>query len=188
MIRSLILFSLLSLGKPVLANNADFMHCYDFGCKSVQPVSFSPVQWQSLGEIFARPALSPWLEKQQIRAAVALMERFSGSQVGTERDKGGNYPGTDISHQQDCIDESTNTLQYLLALEQRDWLRWHEVEGKQRRVSWLIFIHWTAVIRDVHNDELYAVDSWYLDNGAKPYVQKLDDWRYRSAFPVALNP
>ena len=141
MIRSLILFSLLSLGKPVLANNADFMHCYDFGCKSVLPVSF------------ARPELSPWLEKQQIRAAVALMERFSGSQAGTERDKGGNYPGTDISHQQDCIDESTNTFQYLLALEQRDWLRWHEVEGKQRRVSWLIFIHWTAVIRDVHNDE-----------------------------------
>ena len=85
MIRALILLSLVSLGKPVLANTADFMHCYDFGCKSVQPVSFSPAQWQSLGEIFARPALSAWLEKQQIRAAVGLMEGYAGAQVGSDQ-------------------------------------------------------------------------------------------------------
>ena len=188
MIRALILLSLVSLGKPVLANTADFMHCYDFGCKSVQPVSFSPAQWQSLGEIFARPALSAWLEKQQIRAAVGLMEGYAGAQVGSDQDKGGNYPGADIHHQQDCIDESTNTYQYLLALEQRDWLRWHKVEGKQRRFTWLIFEHWSAVIRDIQSNELYVVDSWYLDNGEKPFVQKLDDWRYKNAFPVALNP
>ncbi len=188
MIKPLIFICLLTVARLAFANTAEFMHCYDFGCKSVQPVTYSDQQWQTLGEIFSRPALSAWLEKQQIRQAIALMEEFSGAQAGTHLDKAGNYPGREIPGQQDCIDESTNTFQYLAALEKRDWLRWHKVEGKQRRASLLIFRHWTAVIRELPSNELYAVDSWYRDNGEKPFVQKLAEWRYRDDFPPGLNP
>ncbi len=49
--------------------------------------------------------------------AVAEMESISGKMSGTHHDKAGNYPGYDIIRQMDCIDESTNTFQCLLALE-----------------------------------------------------------------------
>ncbi len=188
MIRPLTFLCLLTLTRLASANSAEFMHCYDFGCKSVAPVNYSEQQWQALAEIFSRPALSAWLEKQQIREAIALMERFSGALAGTDQDKAGNYPGEEIPGQQDCIDESTNTMQYLAALEQRNWLQWHKVEGKQRRTTLLIFMHWTAVIRELPSNELYAVDSWYRDNGEKPFVQRLADWQYRDEFPISLNP
>ncbi len=188
MSKTLTFICLLIVSRLATANGAEFMHCYNFGCKSVAPVSFSEQQWQTLADIFSRPALSAWLEKQQIREAIALMEGFSGALTGTHQDKAGNYPGREIPGQQDCIDESTNTFQYLAALEQRDWLKWHKVEGKQQRSSLLIFRHWTAVIRELPSNDLYAVDSWYRDNGEKPFVQRLADWQYRDDFPSGLNP
>ena len=86
-----------------------------------------------------------------------------------------------------CIDESTNTFQYLYALQKRGLFKWHEVAGKKRRIVWL-FTHWSALIRDTTENQLYVVDSWYLDNGEPPYIQKLEDWEDKKSFPVALNP
>ena len=76
--------------------------------------------------------------------AIALMERISGELSGTFRDKGGNYPGYDIDQQMDCIDESTNTFQYLSALEELNLLKWHRVDNKQRRIYWFIATHWSG--------------------------------------------
>lgn len=127
------------------------------------------------------------MEKQQIRQAIALIERYSGAIAGTDLDIGGNYNGEDLPRQQDCIDESTNTFQFLSVLQQKGLLRWHEVVPKQRRIVWF-FTHWTAAIRETKTGQLYAVDSWYRDNGEPPYIQKLDDWFDRTGFDLALNP
>jgi len=150
-------------------------------------LSFDSQQWKSITDIFVRPALSPWLEKQQIRQAIALMETISGSISGTAQDKGGNYPGVDLPFQQDCIDESTNTDQYLQALQHRNLLQWHQVAEKKRRIVWFS-THWTAVIRENKSNELFAVDSWYRDNGQLPYIQQLNSWQRKSSFPESLNP
>ncbi len=115
------------------------------------------------------------------------MEFFSGAISGTEKDKAGNYHEKEPLYQLDCIDESTNTMQYLNALEQKGWLHWHRVGGKQRRIRF-IWAHWTAVIEQLDNGEKYAVDSWYRDNGEPPYVQRLTEWQRRSRFPENLNP
>lgn len=167
--------------------SGEFVHCYNFGCKSTENIDFSVQQWQRISELFGAPALSPWLEKQQIRHAVALMESFSGQLAGTADDRGGNYTGENLPRQQDCIDESTNTFQYLHALQKRGLLHWHDVAGKKRRIVWF-FTHWAAVIRDKISDQLFAVDSWYRDNGEPPYIQPLADWRWKKAFPNSLNP
>jgi len=170
-----------------LANSAEFVQCFDFGCKSTKEFSFDSQQWEKITDIFIRPALSPWLEKQQIRRAIAMMETISGSISGTAQDKGGNYPGYDLPFQQDCIDESTNTNQYLQALQHRNLLQWHQVDERKRRIVWFA-THWTAVIREIENKELFAVDSWYRDNGQLPYIQKLKSWQRKSSFTESLNP
>ena len=171
---------------PLLAET-DFVHCYDFGCKSRQAIDYSPQQWADIRAIFSVKPLDTADEKQAIRKAVALMEHFSGDIVGTALDKGGNYPGYDIEKQQDCIDESTNTYQYLKALENLDLLKWHQVTPKKRRIVWFA-THWTATIAEYKTNQRFAVDSWYRDNGQPPYIQKLEDWEDKDDFPAEYNP
>ncbi len=185
--RTLFFIVVLFIASPALAETAEFIHCYDFGCKSTRAISFSPAQWLQIRRIFTPAATSAALEKQQIRHAIALMEDFAGQMTGTWQDRGGNYNGEDLAFQQDCIDESTNTYQYLMALQKRNLLHWHRVSEKQRRIRWF-FTHWTATIEQIDNGKIYVVDSWYRDNGQPPYIQPLEDWRRKAEFPVSLNP
>ncbi len=165
-----------------------FVHCFDFRCKSSQEVRYSPQQWDSIKEIFDSQGMDQDREKQAIRKAIALMENYSGQITGTSRDEGGNYsPGSDLIKQMDCIDESTNTFQYLVALEELDLLQWHKVDLKKRRIVWFA-THWTAVISENSTNELFAVDSWYLDNGELPYIQPIADWQKKKSFPQRYNP
>jgi len=177
---------MLSLSLPVLAMPS-FVQCFDFGCKTTRQIEFSAAQWDEVRAVFADGVVDSASEKQAIRRAVALMERYSGELSGTYQDRGGNWPGEDIPRQMDCIDESTNTFQYLLALQQLDLLKWHRVHQKQRRIVWFA-THWTASISEIGSGQVYAVDSWYRDNGEMPYIQPLDDWRRKRDFPVAYNP
>ena len=163
-----------------------FVHCYDFGCKSNQEIKFSSVQWDQISSLFLT-SLDEDEEKQALRKAIALMEKFGGELAGTSLDKGGNYPGSDIPKQMDCIDESTNTFQYLSAIEELGLLKWHFVGLKKRRIVWFMS-HWTAVIVENRTKQKFAVDSWYRDNGEPPYIQPLADWQVKNDFPSQYNP
>ena len=180
-IRLLFLFS---LSTPVAATPW-FMHCYDFGCKSSTEVHYSDNQWNEIRQIFAAD-MNESEEKQAIRRAVATMERFSGEIAGTHRDVGGNIADEYIG-QHDCIDESTNTFQYLSALEELNLLKSHRVMPKQRRIVWL-GTHWTAAIVEIESGEEFAVDSWYRDNGEMPLIAPLADWYEKREFTAAYNP
>ena len=176
----------LLLSAPVAAAPS-FVLCYDFGCKTTRELRYDEAQWQTIRSIMRRGQRDAETEKQAIRQAVAAMERFSGKLAGTDLDKAGNYPGYDLPRQMDCIDESTNTFQYLSALEELGLLKWHRVDLKQRRVVWLA-THWTATIREIDSGRRYAVDSWYRDNGELPYIQPLEDWQRKRDFPAEYNP
>jgi hypothetical protein len=184
----LILLALSSFVSLPVSAEPYFVHCYDFGCKSNLEIRYDRQQWSDIKSLFAPQTLNPDQEKQAIRKAVGMMESFSGEIAGTSLDKGGNYPGYDIIKQMDCIDESTNTFQYLSALEDLKLLKWHKVEPKKRRTRWLLFDHWTAVISDNTSGRKFAVDSWYRDNGEPPYIQLLKDWQVNKDFPVQYNP
>ena len=177
---------LLFLSSPVAAAPY-FVQCYDFGCKTTQELHYSAANWDEIKALFVPASVDSDVEKQAIRRAIATMERISGELSGTFRDKGGNYPGSDIIRQMDCIDESTNTFQYLAALEELNLLKWHRVDPKQRRIFWF-FTHWTATITELSSGERFVVDSWYRDNGELPYIQPLADWKRKRDFPVAYNP
>ena len=174
------------LSGPVVAMPY-FVQCFDFGCKSTQELHYSARDWDEIRALFTPASVDSDAEKQAIRKAVATMERISGELSGTFRDKGGNYPGYDVTRQMDCIDESTNTFQYLTALEELKLLKWLRVDYKQRRIVWFA-THWTATITEIDSGERFVVDSWYRDNGELPYIQPLADWQGKRDFPVAYNP
>jgi hypothetical protein len=177
---------LLPLGTPAFAAPY-FVQCYDFGCKTTREIHFDAAQWNEIKAVFADGIEDSAAEKQAIRRAVALMERITGQLTGTRLDKAGNYPGSDLPGQMDCIDESTNTYQYLSALQELGLLKWHRVDRKHRRIVWFT-THWTATIREIDSGRVFAVDSWYRDNGELPYLQPLADWSSKRDFPSDFNP
>lgn len=153
-----------------------FPVCTDFHCDISVEITLTPYQWQQVDTLFQRPA-SPKQEREQIRRAIALLERLVGGISGTWRDKARNSNLDSTKGQLDCIAESLNTTAFLREIESAGLLRWHSVEDRAMRRRWLVSDHWSAVIRDQTSGMTYAVDSWYLDNGELPYIQILQDWR-----------
>ena len=101
--------------------------CSGYGCRIIDSVSLSDVEWRAVRALFDPRAPSAADERQQIARAIALIERFIGPKTDTAHDKGGTFPGLFEDGQMDCIDESTNTTVYLRLLAANDLLRWHEV-------------------------------------------------------------
>jgi hypothetical protein len=166
---------------------ARFNICYSHGCASLSWVKMSAEQWQRVREVFAKPADTPAGEREQIRTAIALFETIVGAMTGTAGDKGGNLAGFGLTGQMDCIDESTNTTTYLRMLEKYGLLRWHKVADRATRWSLFTWPHTTAVIEERAGLELWAVDSWFLDNGEPPFILPLDTWR-QGWTPPKIDP
>ncbi|MEW6352889.1 MAG: hypothetical protein AB1469_01125 [Pseudomonadota bacterium] len=176
--RTLITLAALGALLPAWAHAAPpaFPVCYNYGCSMRQDVTLSVAQWQEIRDVFTPPAASAQQERELVRRAVAKLEILTGAQTGAWRDRGGNAAGSGEPGQMDCIDESTNTTTYLTLLQQDGLLTWHDIGARARRSKWVLDVHWTAVLREKAGGRQYAVDSWFLDNGLPPYVQKLEDW------------
>ena len=186
---------LFGLVQPVLADTfarsdiitdptpARFSVCSEHTCQRVTEVGLQPEQWQRERRLFLSPPLNPAEERVRIAQAIGLMETMVGPLTDTEHDKGENFQGVGIDGQMDCIDESTNTTTYLTMLLKDGLLKWHSIADRATR-GYFIFgwPHTTAVIRETGSGALFAVDSWFLDNGQPPYIQKLEDWRDKQDF------
>ena len=154
-----------------------FNVCHDGGCASLTMVGLSDGQWRQVREVFARKADSASVEREQIRNAIALFETMVGPMTGTAHDKGGTFQALWQSGQMDCIDESTNTTIYMLLLQKYQLLHWHRVADRATRWSLFSWPHTTAVIEELTSGQLWAVDSWFLDNGEPPFILPLKTWR-----------
>lgn len=162
---------------PLAANPGpgSFAACIDYHCDEIQTVTLSDTEWQAIRSLFSSNR-SAEIERQIIRRAVALLEAQVGEKTGTAADLAENRAGAGLPGQLDCIAESRNTTTYLHLLRDDRLLRWHRVEPRQVRHPWIFDTHWTAVIRDLSNNQAYAVDSWPLANGEPPYIQKIEQW------------
>lgn len=156
--------------------------CYNYGCKTQTHVRLQPEEWDAILRIFDTPAETPRIERARIRQTVMLMERFMGGRTPIHRDKGKNADPA-IGGQMDCIDESRNTDAYLRVLNRYELLTWHRLHERVLRIRWVVFQHWGAQIEDIMTGQRYIVDSWYLDSGEPPYIQKLKDWKKKRPFP-----
>lgn len=128
--------------------------------------------------VFRRGQRNATQERERIREAIALLEYLVGPLAGTAQDKGGDLPGLGLPREMDCIDEATNTTLYLVMLKNQGLLKFHEVEDRSSR-GFLAggWPHATAVIRETADGNLFAVDSWFLDNGMMPFIVPLEVWK-----------
>ncbi len=159
-----------------------FTVCHGNGCVSLDHVGLTVEQWQEVRQLFHPLASRAEEERARLRDAISLMEKFAGAATGTWRDKGGTFNGG--GGQMDCIDESINTSLYLTLFQKYGLMRLHRVEDRATR-GWFFggWPHTTAVISEVAagkgkgGGSLWAVDSWFLDNGAPPFILPLEAWK-----------
>lgn len=157
--------------------------CWDYGCDRNARVVVPPTAWEGIRSLFRPPAGSPEIERRRVARAIARFEQALGRITGTDRDHYENVVGSGLPGQMDCIDESRNTTAYLRLLAEHGLLRWHRVEARAKRMPLIFDQHWTAVLADRTNGHAWAIDSWFLDNGRQPYVQRLDDWLAMASLP-----
>ena len=155
--------------------------CYNYGCAVRQVIGISQTDWGGVAGWFYPAATAAAQEREQIRHAIGWIEVLVGRQTPTHRDKGRNPYDVQWPGQLDCIDESLNTTTYLRLLQAEGLLKWHRVLDRVRRRTF-VDQHWAGQIEQINTGKRYVVDSWFLDNGTLPYVQKLDDWADVSMF------
>ena len=116
-------------------------------------------------------------EREAMCLAIGRIEQIAGEQTITWMDKArnGNHGPTEQG-QMDCIDESTNTTNYLRLMEQRGLFRWNRVVEIAWRAPRLVDTHRTAVVEDLSDGRRYVIDSWFGDNGEPAKTQPLEDW------------
>lgn len=155
-----------------------FSVCSNHGCDRVSHISLSEKEWQRATQPLTERPTNPAKERYAIAESIARLEIIAGKYAGTANDKSGNLRGFGKPGQMDCIDESTNTTTYLLMLERSGYLLWHKVLGTRTRFGLRAgFPHTTAMVRENTTGVLYAIDSWFYDNGEKPAIVEYKQWK-----------
>ena len=157
-----------------------FSVCYQHTCNVIDHVSLSRQQWQGVTARFKPAAANAEQERRQIAAAIAYLEIEVGRQIDSLDDRGGNLEGAFKArgNQLDCVDESTNSTTYLTMMERDNLLKFHSVQPRATRGFFIMgWPHSTAVIKEHGNGVLWAVDSWFFDNGTEPTIVALEKWR-----------
>lgn len=156
---------------------AHFSVCSGYGCAFQSKVRLSAEDWSQVRDRFSR-AENAGQERENLAAAVALLEDMTGHKIGTHRDKAGATVFGHDRHQMDCIDEAINTSLYLGFIESDGLLKWHDVSAPLRRGHFIDggWPHNTATIREKKSGQVYAVDSWYGKNGDLPGIVPSEIW------------
>jgi hypothetical protein len=157
----------------------NFSVCFDLSCKSIAQLSLNQNQWQSIRQLFLPRANTAVKEREHIGRAIARMEQLVGKMTNTSHDKGENESTDDPrDHQMDCIDESTNTTNYIYMMQEAGLLQWHHIkEPVTRGFFFFGWPHTTAVIEEKASATNWAIDSWFHDNGIKPEIIPLPQWK-----------
>jgi hypothetical protein len=158
---------------------AKFPYCRDNTCETIKVLSFDPTEWAAVTAPLAKPAADAASERAQIADAVAVFEQKAGAKAGTTTDIGGTIKGFFHPGQLDCIDETSNTNALLGMLEKNGLFRWHRRGPHATRLVILSdgVPHFTATIIENDNGQVYAVDSWFRDNGLPADVVPLEVWK-----------
>lgn len=172
--------------EPEVKKSEEVDVCYNYSCVAEGEVIFTGKQLTELRRML-RAARDSESERAALAQAIGRMYAWAGEQTPVGNDKAGNFADGGIPGQMDCIDHSTTTTRFLKLLEKHGWMRFHRTTDVVRR-STFIFQHLSAAIEDLGDgvsvvrvdarSRLWAVDSWYADNGKPPYVAPLDEWEH----------
>jgi len=152
--------------------------CQGGGCYKVTSTSVSDEEWRRVSMLFLPVAADAADERKKIAEAIGLLEEIVGKKVGTSGDLAGTFFEGELDGQQDCNDEATNSTTYMRLLQQGGFIRFHKIEDiRTRSFFYNGWPHSTASLRESMSGELFAVDSWFYDNGHPATIINFDVWK-----------
>lgn len=155
-----------------------FEICYKHGCTVKKEVRLQSSDWKKIATIFHPASRSPVQERNRIAKSIQTMEIIVGEKTGLDSDLGGSFAGLLAAEQMDCVDEALNTLTVFKLLQNAGFIRYHTMAGLARRGFFLNgWPHVACTIKDSTTNELYVVDSWFLDQGETVHVLPFMDWK-----------
>lgn len=159
-----------------------FEICHSGGCADVSRVSLTKEEWQQVINAFEPKPVDAEGERKAIANAIGLMEKIVGAKTATDTDRGGTFGNSDYPGQLDCNDESTNSATYMKLMKQAGLIQLHEImDTKTRNFFFNGWPHTTAVIweksPEQRDSQMYAVDSWFYDNGKSAVIIPLTLWK-----------
>ncbi|TPF76790.1 hypothetical protein FHY56_03620 [Brucella gallinifaecis] len=164
---------------PEQATAATFRVCHGYDCYYNTKVNLSAQDLRRIQKLF-QSAQSPDAERKALRSSIALFEERSTAAIGIRDKPRMQFGKARIKGQMDCVDESTNTDNFIRYIYSRGWLKHHQPGRKTTRGNFFDgrYPHWTAVILDSYNEK-WAVDSWYEAGGGLPDIMLLSEWKRR---------
>ena len=160
-----------------LSSNSRVYLCHGFECFFRDRVEFSDNDILALREIMS-DAKTAEEERAAVQKAIQWFERKAGEEVGTKDDLGGLNFFSGTKGQQDCIDESTTTTNFLVMLSKNGLLNHHTVGSVHARGFFLDgrYPHATATLTESFTQKDWAIDTWVRDNGEPAVIMPLNDW------------
>ena len=163
-----------------ITSTEKFDHCYGYGCVKKTKAAMTTKDWAQIQKIM-RGSNTAEKERENIKQAIGAFETIVGEKTGTKTDKGGTFAEMlSKDTQQDCVDESLNTTIYLTLLQQKGLLKFHQPAAPNVRLPIIHAGRWphqTAVMQETKSGKLYAVDSWFHDNGHNAEIVTLESWK-----------
>lgn len=156
---------------------AKFSLCHGNSCRLRTDVSLSEAEWAQVRALFDPLPEDALTERRRIARATGLLETFTGRQAGTSEDAPGMGVHWNPDGQLDCIDEATNSTAYLRMMAGDGLIRFHDIGLPANR---FVITAWgpsnTATITERATGKVYAVESYFRNNGEPAYVLPLDIW------------
>lgn len=174
------ILSLLAFGLISSSASADavIVVCYNWGCWSQKPASFSE-PWLHRALQPLRQAKTPEDERAAAAEVVHRFYRKAAEQTPIGADEPGNNEDPSVNGRMDCIDHSTTTKNILSYLQSRGLLRWHEV-GPYAHRTLLVTSHYSATLvqKDMDDDDarIFVIDPWDVDADALPQLSSVREW------------
>lgn len=167
--------ALLALGAWAAWADEPVPVCYNYGCFSQELVIFPDSRLAWAGGLLGAAGTAQQ-EREYLSLVVGELYAVAAEQSPIGADRGGNIADEGEYGSMDCIDHSTTTTRFLRLLEGRSWLRFHYVGPIVDRRYLLLSRHYAASIEEKASGAMFAVDSWFVDNGEPAVILPLADW------------
>ena len=154
--------------------------CAGDTCQKRRDVSLTEEDRQRLRSFFQANTNGAAGEREQLKTAIDWLEHRTGlhtKRPPVERLKGRKLKEAFWNYHS-CIDDTSNTTTFLIALQKLGVMRLHEVDGPAYRGLVIDgkVPHFTAVIREKGTGEKYSVDTWLYTSGEPVIIKPLSDW------------
>lgn len=114
---------------------------------------------------------------QRLRIGVWGMELLAMRYIpALGNDRAVNDRDADLEGRTDCVDNASNTSNFLALLAELGAIPGWTLGKPRVRDLFTKDVHWTATVMDQASGATWAVDSWFRHHGHLPFVSPVADW------------